>query len=119
MPINIFGTEANNCDSVLDAPASADVNIHNTNANNVKIVYKIREDKNKIREKILESLESGTPYPVVERFINSLEGIDINNTEAIAKEVYSSGLDKFLKSKTLGVLGFVSSIVGIISPFIQ
>ena len=119
MGIKITGTEAEDCGTIIDAPESADIEISNTKAKRVQTLYLIRDSQNLLKEKILTFLVEDTPNDVIESFINALEKLDIKNTESIERVAYSSGLNKFFKGNVPSVLGFASSILTLISPFLS
>lgn len=112
MAIKIDGTEATDCDKVLDAPSGADLSISNTKATRVKTVYYIRDED--FKEKLLSYVESGTPVEVIDEFIKSIKALDVKDVASVELVTYRSKLHKFLKSDYADALTFATSIIGFI-----
>ncbi|MDC4552422.1 hypothetical protein NQ784_16140 [Acinetobacter baumannii] len=117
--IKISETEATDCGKVLDAPQDAEIEITKTKATRVGTVFHIRENEERLKQKILESVIEGTPTEVIEKFLQSIKELDDIKTDSIELATYRTGLSNFLDSNIVGVMGFVSSVIGIITPFIQ
>ncbi|MFW1673147.1 hypothetical protein ACG9H4_04095 [Acinetobacter baumannii] len=115
--IKISNTEANDCGRVLDAPKDANIEISETKATRVGTVFYIRDNEEKLKQKILECVVDGTPPDVIEKFIQSIKELDNLKADSVELVTYRTGLAKFVK-QIVGVVGFVASIVGIISPFL-
>ncbi|MFY6883088.1 hypothetical protein ACOUKA_13180 [Acinetobacter baumannii] len=118
MPFKFDQTDAQTCGKVLDAPVDADVEMTKTKAVDVKTVFYIRDNEENLKQKILDSVVDGTPTEVIQKFIQSIKELESVKTESIVDITYKTGLSAFLKSEIVGVVGFASSIIGIISPFL-
>ncbi|WP_423854141.1 hypothetical protein [Acinetobacter guillouiae] len=116
MPINISGTDAEECDVVLDAPMGADVKISDTRAKKVGTVYKIRFNHDEIEKTIRSQLIESTPPELIEKFIESLESLDHKDLKSIELETYRTGLDRYLNNNTTSAIGLASSLYTLISP---
>lgn len=115
--MKFINTEATDCGRVLDAPIEANVEMINTKATRVDTVFHIRDNEEKLKQKILESVVEGTPPEVIEKFIQSIKELDDIKADSVELVTYRTGLANFVK-KIVGVVDFAASIVGIISPFL-
>ncbi|MBF9225335.1 hypothetical protein WAJ79_11625 [Acinetobacter baumannii] len=115
--IKISETQATDCGRVLDAPKDANIEITKTQATRVDTVFYIRDNEEKLKQKILESVVDGTPPEVIEQFIQSIKELDDVKADSVELVTFRTGLANFVK-KVVGVAGFAASIVSIITPFL-
>ncbi|MFW1675903.1 hypothetical protein ACG9H4_18720, partial [Acinetobacter baumannii] len=66
---------------------------------------------------ILDCVVDVTTPDVIVKFIKSIKELVNLKADSVVLVTYRTGLAKFVK-QIVGVVGFVASIVGIISPFL-
>ena len=115
MAIKINGTEAIDCGTIYDLPSDIDIDIQNTKAIRVQTVLKVRDNKDKFKEHLLEYLVDGTPIDLVDQFIKSIENLHTKDIHSIELATYKTGIDKFLRGNVAGVVNFASAIVTLFS----